>query len=421
MGSNSTVQLERLNAEDRHDIDRQVQRILQHPLFNQSKRLPAFLRYIVNESLIQGGEGAAKERTLGIEVFGRKPDYDNNSDPIVRVTASELRKKLAQYYYEDGHGDEIRIELPPGAYLPRFRRSLAGDFAAADQAETLRLEVPAIVAAAHEATEATIEDSNSAPGVPASSPGHSPSWRRAAGGVCLLLLLIAAVFTARSWRQSRSLDGFWARIVQDSDRIFIVMPVIGSDDTNVADRVLRNVSAKPALSLEDTNMAVRVASQLEKHEGNYQLVSSSEVTLDQLRVGPSVLIGALDNIWTMRLAQELPFVFEEAPDHKTGRIVDSTSADRKSWSVDIDKPHTRISHDYGIVARYRNRLTGRPTVVVAGISSQGTQAAGELVTSSEYESIRAIASKSANFEVVVETEAVDGHSGPPRIVAQRTW
>jgi hypothetical protein len=418
MGSNSTVQLERLSVEDRQDIDQQVQRILQHPLFHQSKRLPAFLRYIVNESLNQGGEGSAKERTLGIEVFGRKPDYDNNSDPIVRVTASELRKKLAQYYYEDGHGDEIRIELPPGAYLPRFRRSLAGDFAAADEAEALRLEVPAIVAAAH---KTTIEDSNSAPDASASSPRSSLSLRRVAEGVCLLLILIAAVFTARSWRQSRSLDGFWAQIAQDSDHVFIVMPVIGSDDINVADRGLRNVSAKPALSLEDTNMAVRVASQLEKQEGNYQLVSSSEVTLDQLRMGPSVLIGALDNIWTMRLAQELPFVFEEAPDNKTGRIIDSTSADRKSWSVDIDKPHTRISHDYGIVARYRNRLTGRPTVVVAGISSQGTQAAGELVTSSEYESIRAIASKSANFEVIVETEAVDGHSGPPRIVAQRTW
>ena len=60
-------------------------------------------------------------------------------------------------------------------------------------------------------------------------------------------------------------------------------------------------------------------------------------------------------------------------------------------------------------------------MIVAGISSQGTQAAGELFTSSEYESIRAIASKATNFEVIVETEAVDGHSGPPRIVASKTW
>ena len=418
MSSNSTVQLEHLSAGDRQDIDQQVQRILEHPLFHQSKRLPAFLRYIVNESLNQGGEGSAKERTLGIEVFGRKPDYDNNSDPIVRVTATELRKKLAQYYYEDGHGDEIRIELPPGAYLPRFRRSLAGDLAAADQAETSK---PELSATTDTAPEATVEDSNSQPAALAPSPRRSLSLSWFAGGVCLLFLLIAAVFAIRSWRQSRSLDGFWAQIVQGSSHILIVMPVIGSDGTRVVDSGPYNVSAKPELSLEDTNLAVRIVGQLVKHEANYQVVSSAEVTLDQLRMGPSVLIGALDNVWTMRLSQELPFVFEEAPDHRTGRIFDKTSADHKSWSVDIDKPHTRIGQDYGIVARYRNGLTGQVTVIVAGISSQGTQAAGELFTSSEYESIRAIASKAANFEVIVETEAVDGHSGPPRIVANKTW
>ena len=113
------VELEQISTKDREDIDRQVDRILQHPLFHQSKRLPIFLRYIVDTSLNQSGQGPTKERTVGVEVFGRKPDYDNNSDPIVRVTATELRKKLAQYYYEDGHSDEIRIKLPPGSYLPR--------------------------------------------------------------------------------------------------------------------------------------------------------------------------------------------------------------------------------------------------------------------------------------------------------------
>ena len=89
-------------------------------------------------------------RTAGVEVFGRKPDCDNNSDPIVRVTATELRKKLAQYYYEDGHSDEIRIELPPGSYLPRFRRSPKEDAAAAGQAEISESVLPEIVVAAVE-------------------------------------------------------------------------------------------------------------------------------------------------------------------------------------------------------------------------------------------------------------------------------
>ena len=58
------VELEQISAMDRDDIDRQVDRILQHPLFHQSKRLPIFLRYIVDTSLNQSGQGPTKERTV---------------------------------------------------------------------------------------------------------------------------------------------------------------------------------------------------------------------------------------------------------------------------------------------------------------------------------------------------------------------
>ena len=143
--------------------------------------------------------------------------------------------------------------------------------------------------------------------------------------------------------------------------------------------------------------------------------------MDELRTAPSVLIGALDNAWTIRLMRTLPFVFEEVSDHRTGCIIDSSSGGKRSWAVDIDISHTRIAHDYGIVARYTNRLTGEPVVVVAGISSQGTQAAGELLTSSEFETIRSLSQNVGNFEVVIETEAIDGHAGAPQIVAAKTW
>ena len=62
-----------------------------------------------------------KERTLGVEVFGRAPDYDTNLDPVVRTTAVEIRKRIAQYYHEEGHQNEIRIDFPAGSYLPEFR------------------------------------------------------------------------------------------------------------------------------------------------------------------------------------------------------------------------------------------------------------------------------------------------------------
>ena len=85
---------------------RQLERLLEHPHFHKSKRFPVFLRFVVTELLAGRGEGL-KERTLGIEVFGKEPNYDTTDDPIVRVTAGEIRKRIAQYYQEPGHEQEI--------------------------------------------------------------------------------------------------------------------------------------------------------------------------------------------------------------------------------------------------------------------------------------------------------------------------
>lgn len=68
-------------------------------------------------------DGAAehlKERTIGVEVFGRAPDYDTATDHVVRSSAGEVRKRLAQYYMESGRSREIRIDVHPGSYIPRF-------------------------------------------------------------------------------------------------------------------------------------------------------------------------------------------------------------------------------------------------------------------------------------------------------------
>src|SRR5579863_8663247 len=77
----------------------QLQRLLAHPLFANSKRYPALLAYAVEQTLL-GNAGELKERSIGIEVFGRAPTYDANADPIVRITAGEVRKRLMQYYYD---------------------------------------------------------------------------------------------------------------------------------------------------------------------------------------------------------------------------------------------------------------------------------------------------------------------------------
>src|SRR5215472_6066364 len=108
------------SAPDAASIREQLKRILVHPLFSNSKRYPVLLAYTVEQTLA-GNAGEVKERTIGVEAFGREPDYDVNLDPVVRMTAAEVRKRLSQYYYNPDHAGELVIELPIGSYVPSFR------------------------------------------------------------------------------------------------------------------------------------------------------------------------------------------------------------------------------------------------------------------------------------------------------------
>ena len=101
-------------------VREQLRRLVDHPLFMNSKRYPVLLTYIVEQTLL-GNASELKERTIGVEAFGREPVYDVNIDPVVRTAAAEVRKRLSQYYYNPDHTGELVIELPIGSYVPTFR------------------------------------------------------------------------------------------------------------------------------------------------------------------------------------------------------------------------------------------------------------------------------------------------------------
>src|SRR6476469_7157923 len=103
------------------EIRLQLRSILASPAFHGSKRCQQFLEYVCEKSLAGEG-GSLKERTVAVEVFGRRPQADLGEDTIVRVGAREVRKRLAVYYVTpEGAGSEIRIDLPSGSYAPDFR------------------------------------------------------------------------------------------------------------------------------------------------------------------------------------------------------------------------------------------------------------------------------------------------------------
>jgi hypothetical protein len=115
--------------EDLRKFRQHLKEIVEGAAFRGSQRSAQFLTYVV-EQAIAGQWNALKERTIGIELFGRSPTYDTGEDAIVRVTASDVRRRLLQHYGRYGAASEFRVSLPAGHYIPeivREPRSIAAD------------------------------------------------------------------------------------------------------------------------------------------------------------------------------------------------------------------------------------------------------------------------------------------------------
>ncbi len=91
--------------------------VLKTPTFRSSRRSRQFLRYVVEKAL-EGRFEELKERVIGSALIGRSPDYDTSGDAIVRVIASETRRRLQDYYDGPGRDATIWFEVPSGSYIP---------------------------------------------------------------------------------------------------------------------------------------------------------------------------------------------------------------------------------------------------------------------------------------------------------------
>src|ERR1700759_693106 len=95
-------------------VREQLERLLESPLFRNSKRYSALLRHVVEASL-DGRAAELKERLLGVQVFGHTTNYDPIVEPVFRTSDAEIRKRMAQYYLDAALESELRIELPLGS------------------------------------------------------------------------------------------------------------------------------------------------------------------------------------------------------------------------------------------------------------------------------------------------------------------
>jgi TolB-like protein len=107
---------------DPHAIRRELARVLASPGFVRNVRMSSFLRFLVERHL-ERQDDELKESVIGVEVFGRRPDYNPKQDSIVRTEAVRLRARLVEYYSGEGQSNRIRIDVPKGRYIPTWRLS----------------------------------------------------------------------------------------------------------------------------------------------------------------------------------------------------------------------------------------------------------------------------------------------------------
>jgi TolB-like protein len=101
-------------------ILKQVEKILDHPLFAVADILQRFLKYIINETL-SGRANQLKEYTIAVYALNKPPGFRPLHDGVVRVHARRLRDALHSYYSEQKDDDICEITIPKGSYIPVFR------------------------------------------------------------------------------------------------------------------------------------------------------------------------------------------------------------------------------------------------------------------------------------------------------------
>lgn len=380
------------------EVRGQLARVLASPLFHHSRHYPSLLRYVVNETL-EGRGSHLKERALGVEVFGRDPEYDTNADPVVRTSACEVRKRIAQYYHELGHENEIRIDLPAGSYVPEFRYPAARP-------------VPVVVPVPH-------PDSN---------------WRSRLQEIIRRNVLLIAIMgtvaviglaAAEMSIAPSAIESFWNPVWRSADSVMLAMGgnvPPSSDSSPIFRDVMHNdvVAFSDALTMARLNGVAR-----EYGKKRLDIRRATAFTLTDLRKGPTILVGAFNNAWTMRLNGDLRFSYVWDAETHTGMIHDRQNPSNRSYIHDPSVPYAQLTQDYAVVSRFFDPLTERMVVVVGGMGRDGTIAAGEFVTTPRY--LEMLAGRAPrhwermNLQVLLATDIVKGNTGPPRILATYFW
>jgi hypothetical protein len=375
-------------------VRQELNRVLSSHEFHSSKRSQDFIRYVVEHTLT-GRADTLKERTIGIDVFGRSTSYEPSDDATVRVKAGEVRKRLGLFYAGQGASDPVRIELPAGTYIPVFRW----------------VEVPGAAPPQEPAPAATLRD-------------HRFKWIASA---VVVLLAIAAIgwWLARGRSSATALDQFWSPVLNGTAPVSLCaayVPVYGlnrsaADPTRSEDFVLLTDQFVGGGDLQAT---ARLSSMLTRMQRPYIVRIGNDVSFKDLRSAPAILIGYSYTRWK-EISSEMRYFIEVS----NTRVGITDNGKPTPWTIANLPADRRTNEDYAIVSRVFHPDTHAMLVEIAGITQYGTEAAAELVTNQDLlaEAFHGAPAdwQKKNLQLVLHVKVIAGTPSSPKVIGAYYW
>jgi hypothetical protein len=340
----------------------ELERILTSPEFKASKRCQDFLRFVVERAL-SGQSEDLKERTVGIEVFRRDPAYSTNTDGIVRINASEVRKRLAIYYADTARCNECRITLPTGSYIPVFSKLQRP----AQEPKLVHILQPAMIGT-------VVDDAGVSIAPRRLKVRRITAWFAAVAMVAGIGTFLG-IRSLSAKPQETVVDKFWHPMFQDKTPIMIIPAYVPTYDP-----AANPPNGKFTLMTDqyvgggDLVAAVKVSSMLEHLGHPFNLRMSADIRLDDLRNTPTVLIGYSNTQWK-DVTKKFRFFID---DSSFGMILDNGKP--TEWYPHHQTPQHHTEEDYAVISRAFDPETHSMIILISGCMQYGTEGAARVIT-----------------------------------------
>jgi hypothetical protein len=404
----------------------QLDLLMHDESFRSSKRSIAFLDYVVHETL-KGDAEQIKERTIGIEVFGRHLSYDTNLDHVVRTAATELRKRLAIYYGKEKHRSELRICLVPGSYIPKFTYAPPEGHPTPEAHQLDEPNHPGAAAAGTSLHEADVASKAEA---------HRRNIRHLALLLSVVVLVAVSVGTYFWLHKANPEHLFWQPVLDTSGPVLLAIGDVpngpptspASDEKQDSSFAIQPAYSPGSVPFADVVTIAKVVGVLQDSGKKVLIRRENSTSFSDLREGPVVLVGAFNNEWSLRLTRQLRYTLALDAENHLIYIKDAKNPASRAWSWGTNQPRNYVGgpgapilHDFALISRIRNSETGHILVVIGGLYTYGTESAGEFLTDPQL--MQSIAQQTRmgagnkSLQIVLGTTVTDGTPGPPKVLA----